>query len=82
MTILDDPVMALRIQLHKLPCPTCGSHELVPALQCDYYPDGCLWIVRCETCQAQYHLDHRSTPTRAERKETASGAARAIIQHG
>lgn len=62
MTILDDPIMALRIQLHQLPCPTCGSHELMPKLQCDYYPDGCLWFVHCSHCQAQYHLDHRSVP--------------------
>lgn len=64
MTILDDPMMALRIQLHQLPCPTCGSHELMPKLQCDYYPDGCLWFVRCRQCQAQYHLDHRSVPAK------------------
>ena len=51
MTAQDDPVMALRIQLHELPCPTCGSHELVPMLQCDYYPDGCLWMVRCNACR-------------------------------
>ena len=60
MTVQDDPVMALRIQLHELPCPTCGSHELVSMLQCDCYPDGCLWMVRCHACQAQYHLDHRN----------------------
>lgn len=50
MTPQDDPVMALRIQLHELPCPACGRHELVPMLQCDCYPDGCLWMVRCHTC--------------------------------
>lgn len=72
MTVQDDPVMVLRIQLHKLPCPTCGSHELAPALQCDYYPDGCLWLVRCQGCQAQYHLDHRSTPLWADKEGTAS----------
>ncbi|UVT18254.1 MAG: hypothetical protein H8K03_22200 (plasmid) [Nitrospira sp.] len=62
MTAQDDTVMALRIQLHELPCPACGVHELVPMLQCDYYPDGCLWIVRCLACRTRYHLDHRSVP--------------------
>lgn len=64
MTRLDDPIMALRIQLHQLPCPTCGSHELIPKLQCDYYPDGCLWFVFCGGCQTRYHLDHRSVPAK------------------
>ena len=62
MRVQNDPVMALRIQLHELPCPACGGHGLVPILQCDYYPDGCLWIVRCHACRTQYHLDHRSVP--------------------
>lgn len=62
MTIQDDPVMALRIHLQQLPCPTCGTHKLRPRLQCDYYPDGCLWLVYCGNCQAQYHLDHRTVP--------------------
>jgi hypothetical protein len=62
MTVLDDSVMALRIQLHQLPCPTCGAHELIPKLQCDYYPDGCLWFVYCGHCRSQYHLDHRTVP--------------------
>ncbi len=60
MPFQDEAITALRIQLHDLPCPTCGRHELEPALQCDYSPDGCLWLVRCNTCRAQYHLDHRS----------------------
>lgn len=64
MTVQDDPLMALRIQLHQLHCPTCGTHELRPRLQCDYYPDGCLWLVRCEHCRAKYHLDHRRLPAR------------------
>lgn len=63
MTMLDDSVMALRIQLHQLPCPACGAHELMPKLQCDYYPDGCLWFVSCGSCQTRYHLDHRTVPT-------------------
>ena len=71
MTILDDPVMALRIQLHQLPCPTCQAHELMPKLQCDYYPDGCLWVVRCGHCQAQYHLDHRTVPARGQHQGCA-----------
>ena len=62
MTHRDDPVMALRIQLHELPCPSCGRHDLAPQFQCDYYPDGCLWLVCCGTCRAQYHLDHRAVP--------------------
>ena len=37
MTRQDEPVMAHRIQLHQLPYPTCGSHDLAPVLQCDYY---------------------------------------------
>lgn len=41
-----DPVDALRAQLRPLPCPTCGSHELAPMLQCGYYPDGCVWLVQ------------------------------------
>lgn len=56
MTFHDDPVMAFRIQLHLSPCPTCGSHGLVPMLQGDYDPDGCLWLVSCESCQAQDHV--------------------------
>ncbi len=40
MTVLDDPLMALRIQLQQFPCPACGAHELMPRLQYDYYPDG------------------------------------------
>ena len=63
MAVEDDPFMALRIQLHLLPCPTCGSHALVPMLHCDYYPDGCLWMVRCDACQAQYHLDVEKGPS-------------------
>lgn len=63
MTLLDDPELALRIQLHQLPCPTCGAHQLMPKLQCDYYPDGCLWYVCCGNCQTRYHLDHRTVPT-------------------
>jgi len=66
MTVQNDLVRAVRIQLHQLPCPTCGTHALKPILNCDYYPDGCLWLVRCESCQTQYHLDHRSVPTWAE----------------
>lgn len=58
----DDPVMALRVQLHQLPCPSCGRHELAPQFQCDYYPDGCLWLVSCGACRTQYHLDHRAVP--------------------
>lgn len=69
MTVQDDPVMALRIQLHQFPCPTCGTHERRPRLQCDYYPDGCLWLVRCNACQAQYHLDHRDCTHVGERPE-------------
>lgn len=66
MTVLNDPVMALRIQLGQFPCPTCGAHELMPKLQCDYYPDGCLWYVRCRHCQMHYHLDHRIVPAREQ----------------
>lgn len=62
MTVQDDPVMALRIQLYRVPCPVCGAHELKPELRCDYYPDGCLWLVRCKQCETQYHLDDRSMP--------------------
>lgn len=57
MTRQDDPLMTLRLQLHQLPCPACGSHDLVPKLLCDYYPDGCLWLARCNSCRAQYHID-------------------------
>ena len=71
MTVQDDPVMALRIHLHGLPCPTCGGHELVPRLQCDYYPDGCLWTARCQRCRAQYHLDRWSRPIWKEGNEAA-----------
>lgn len=59
MSRSDEPIMALRIQLHHLPCPSCGKSELMPLLQCDYYPDGCLWTVCCGECQTQYHFDHR-----------------------
>jgi hypothetical protein len=45
MTMQDDPIMALRIHLHHLPCPTCGTHELRLRIRCDYYPAGCLWLV-------------------------------------
>jgi hypothetical protein len=58
----DDSVMALRIQLHESPCPTCGSYALVPMLHCDYYPDGCLWMVGCDACQGQFHLDIGTGP--------------------
>jgi hypothetical protein len=79
MTTQDDPVMVLRIHLHGLPCPTCGSHELVPTLQCDYYPDGCLWLVRCERCRAQYHLDRRSRPTWTDDARTVAPAEPASV---
>lgn len=82
MTVQDDPVIALRMRLHQLPCPTCGSHSLVPMLQCDYYPDGCLWVVHCDCCQTQYHIDRRSVPTWAEEQKTAIETAQAINQHG
>ncbi len=72
MTVLDDPVMALRIQLHQLPCAACGAHELMPKLQCDYYPDGCLWFVVCGGCRTRYHLDHRTVPAR-EQPSSGSG---------
>ncbi|MCS6316363.1 MAG: hypothetical protein H8K05_00995 [Nitrospira sp.] len=62
MIIPDDPLMILRLQLRELPCPACGAHELMPKLQCDYYPDGCLWFARCGHCQTQYHLDYRTVP--------------------
>ena len=81
MTRQDEPVMALRIQLHQLPCPTCGSHDLVPMLQCDYYPDGCLWLVRCERCRAQYHLDHRSGPASTDGARTVAPAEPAAAEH-
>lgn len=66
MTCQDDPVTVLRRQLHQLPCPTCGCRELVPILQCDYYPDGCLWLARCDSCRTRYHFDRRSVPIWAE----------------
>lgn len=66
MTIQNDLLIALRKHLHQMPCPTCGSHELVPMLQCDYSPDGCLWLVRCDARQTQYHIGHQSVPTWAE----------------
>ncbi len=56
MSRYDEPIMALRIQLHHLPCPLCGKPELKPRLQCDDYSDGCLWVVRCTSCRTQYHL--------------------------
>lgn len=59
MTVQDDPIRALGAQLHQFPCPSCGAYELMPELQCDYYPDGCLWLVRCGNCRTQYHLDRR-----------------------
>lgn len=65
MTGQHDPVAALHLYLHELPCPTCGGHELQPRLQCDYYPDGCLWLVRCEGCRSTYHFDHRTVLTLA-----------------
>ena len=82
MTVQDNPVMVLRAQLHQLPRPTCGNHELVPMLQCDYYPDGCLWLVRCETCLTQYHIDHRSVPTWAKEQKAAIKAAQTVYQQG
>lgn len=57
MICQDDPVMTLRLHLHQLPCPACGSHKLVPILQCNYYPDGCLWLACCDSCGAQYHIN-------------------------
>lgn len=75
MAVQDNPVMALRAPLHQLPCPICGSHELIPMLQCDYYPDGCLWLVCCEHCETQYHINHRSVPTWAEEQKVATEAA-------
>lgn len=54
MTRQDESITALRIQLHQLPCPTCGKCDLIPMLQCDYYPDGCLWVVRCTSCRTLY----------------------------
>lgn len=81
MTMQDDPVMALHIQLHQLPCPTCGTHELRPRLQCDYYPDGCLWLVYCGNCQAQYHLDHRTVPAREQNEGGAVIGSHATHPH-
>jgi hypothetical protein len=75
MIFQDEAITALRIRLHELSCPTCGGHELEPALQCDYYPDGCLWLVRCSACRAQYHLDHRSGPALDEDVHTGASAA-------
>lgn len=71
MTCEGDLVDALHVQLHQLPCPTCGSHELAPMLQCDYYPDGCLWLVHCDACQTKYHIDRRSVPTWGEGPKAA-----------
>jgi len=68
MAVQDNPVMALRIYLHQLPCPTCSRHELIPMLQCDHYPDGCLWLILCETWLTQYHIDHRSLSNWSEEK--------------
>lgn len=62
MTCQNDPVVTLRLQLHQLPCPACGRHDLVPMLLCDYYPDGCLWLARCDSCRAQYHIDQSRSP--------------------
>ncbi len=59
MTRHDESITALRIQLHQLSCPTCGKSDLIPMLQCDYYPDGCLWVVRCTSCRTPYHLAGR-----------------------
>jgi len=81
MTVQDNPVKALRAQLHQLPCPTCGSHELIPMLQCDYYPDGCLWLVRCEHCETQYHIDHRRVPTWEEDPKATTEVRQASNQH-
>ncbi|MDR4473633.1 MAG: hypothetical protein R3B11_02975 [Nitrospira sp.] len=72
MTMLDDPVMALRIQLQQLSCPACGAHELMLKLQCDYYPDGCLWFVSCGSCRTRYHLDHRTVPAGARLPSSTS----------
>ncbi len=81
MTPQDESTLALRLQLNQLPCPTCSSHELVPLFQCDYYPDGCLWLVRCETCRAQYHLDHRSGPAWMDDVRTIAPAEPASTEH-
>ncbi len=59
MTRHDESITTLRIQLRQLSCPTCGKSDLIPMLQCDYYPDGCLWTVCCGECRTQYHFDHR-----------------------
>jgi hypothetical protein len=75
MPLQEDPLTALRHQLHHLPCPTCGSRELMPVLQCDYYPDGCLWFIRCAHCLAQYHLDHRSVPAWADTQHASEKMA-------
>lgn len=56
MSRYDEPIMTLRLQLRHLPCPSCRKSELMPMLQCDYYPDGCLWVVRCRSCLTPYHL--------------------------
>ncbi len=64
MSRSDEPIMALRIQLHHLPSPLCGKPELKPRLQCDDYPDGCLWAVWCGVCRAQYHLIVVRCPSR------------------
>lgn len=63
MTVQANPLMTLRVHLHQLSCPTCGSQELFPTLRCNYSPDRCLWLVRCETCQTQFHINHRNVPT-------------------
>lgn len=61
-----DPAHAGQPPLEGLPCPTCGSHDLAPLLQCDYYPDGCLWLARCRLCGARYHFDLRPRVSSAE----------------
>ncbi len=38
---------------HPTPSPALSlkrKSELMLMLQCDYYPDGCLWVVRCRSC--------------------------------
>lgn len=57
MTRQDNLAHELRMQLAGLSCPSCGSDGLRLLLHCDYYPDGCLWLACCDSCQAQYHFD-------------------------
>lgn len=81
MTVCNKMEMDGHQALRRIPCPCCGTLALSAQLQCDYYPDGCLWVARCDACQAQYHLNYRSGPGRVAGAPTIEPTGPTSTEH-